>query len=98
MRQIVKDWCEFCEKGTKFEDGRFYTLFMDGPSKEEIKEIFKYFDQNIELTNRLVKYLYHPKPKIDDVENLKSFFQPVHIRFRPHFENQFPSFNHFLES
>ncbi len=71
MRQIVKDWCEFCEKGTKFEDGHFYTLFMDGPSKEEIKEIFKYFDQNIELTNRLVKYLYHPKPKIDDVENLK---------------------------
>lgn len=44
---------------------------MDGPSKEEIKEIFKYFDQNIELTDRLVKYLYHPKPQIDDVENLK---------------------------
>ncbi len=71
MRQIIKDWCEFCENGTKFEDGHFYTLFMDGPSPDEIKEIFKYFDQNIELTDRLVKYLYHPKPQIDDVENLK---------------------------
>jgi len=71
MRQILNDWCEFCEKGTKFEDGHFYTLFMVGPSPDEIKEIVKYFDQNIELTDRLVKYLYHPKPQIDDVENLK---------------------------
>lgn len=71
MRQIVKDWCEFCEKGTKFEDGHFYTLFMDGPSPDEINEIFKYFDQKDDLTDRMHKYLYRSKPQIDNVEILK---------------------------
>ena len=71
MKQIIKDWCEFCENGAKFEDGHFYTLFMDGPSPDEIKEIFKYFDQKDELTDRMVKYLYDPKLQIGEGENLK---------------------------
>ena len=71
MRQIVKDWCEFCEKGAKFEDGYFYTLFMDGLSPDEINEIFKYFDQKDDLTDRMHKYLYRSKPQIDNVEILK---------------------------
>lgn len=80
MRQIIKDWCNFCENGTKFEDGHFYTLFMDGPSPDEIKEVFKYFDQKSELTDRMVKYLYDPRPQIGEGEELKDELRKLIVK------------------
>jgi hypothetical protein len=43
MKNIVKDWVAFCEGTKKFEDGHFYSIFLEELSEEEIKTILDFF-------------------------------------------------------
>ena len=71
MRQIVKDWIDFCEKGTAFEDGYFYTLFMEKITSIEIREIYKYFPNSDLLIERMEKFLFESPPKVQNIESRK---------------------------
>ena len=72
MNQIIKDWCEFCEKGTIFQKGYFFTLFMEDITSEEIKEVYKYFLNSKKLIARMERFLFEAKPKIEDFETKKN--------------------------
>ncbi len=36
MRQILKDWCNYCEGKKDFDKAHFYTLFLDDSEKEKL--------------------------------------------------------------
>lgn len=61
MRQIVYDWMNFCEGKREFEDGYFFTLFMENLTIEEINVIYSYFPNADMLTARMEKFLFGPK-------------------------------------
>ena len=72
MKQIVKDWIEFCEKGADFEDGHFYTLFTKDITLDEIKAVYRYFPNTERLVAKMKKFLFDPKPVILDYETKKN--------------------------
>jgi hypothetical protein len=63
MKNIVKDWCKFCEGEKKYDKSYFYTLFWQDQTdlkitKDELYEIFKYFSNSNELLELMSNYLY----------------------------------------
>ncbi|MBF7093176.1 hypothetical protein IUY40_16715 [Flavobacterium sp. ALJ2] len=59
MKDIVKDWCKFCEGEETYDKSYFYTLFwQDQFSKDELYEIFKYFPNSNELLDLMFDYIY----------------------------------------
>lgn len=70
MKQLIKDWSSFCEGEVVFEDGYFYTLFMENISIDEIRLIYQYFPNSDELIERMEKFLF-VKPVKDVVDEIK---------------------------
>lgn len=75
MKDIVKDWCEFCEGAKTYDKSYFYTLFWqdqsdDKISKDELYEIFKYFPNSNELLELMTNYLF----KNDKAQDLSTSF------------------------
>lgn len=72
MNQIITDWSLFCENKAVFEDSYFYTLFMEDITSEEIREVFKYFPNSEILIDRMEKFLFEPKPNIENFDTKKN--------------------------
>jgi hypothetical protein len=72
MKKIINDWSDFCEIGKSFEEGYFYTLFMEDITSEEIREVFKYFPNSEILIDRMEKFLFEPKPNIENFDTKKN--------------------------
>lgn len=70
MNLLIDDWSSFCENKVIFEDNYFFTLFMENITISEVKEVYKYFPNSKELIERMEKFLFEEKPKIEDF-NLK---------------------------
>lgn len=93
---MIEEWLEFSSgKNNTFEDGYFYTLFMEGVTNEEIEKIFSSFPNSQQLVERMKLYL-NTKPSfnytINELENLiNSDFQE-----RKTILEQIPSFVNFL--
>tara|TARA_R110000868_G_scaffold252899_5_gene509611 strand:+ start:54 stop:650 length:597 start_codon:yes stop_codon:yes gene_type:complete len=68
MNQLLIEWSTFCKDNTVFEDSHFYTLFMEGITSEEIKEVYKYFPNSERLIERMERFLFESKPDIEDFE------------------------------
>lgn len=70
MRQIIKDWCDFCEGNKYFDKSHFYTLFWDDSESEKLTKadlqiIFSYFLEKDRLFEILNHYLFDTKEKIN---------------------------------
>ena len=70
MRQIIKDWCNFCEGRNDFDESHFYTLFWDDSEDEkltmvDLQIIFSYFLEKDKLFEILNNYLFDTGEKID---------------------------------
>lgn len=66
MKEIISEWCEFCEGKKVFDKSHFYTLFWEDITQSDLKTIFKYFpnaDQLFELTN---DYLFGKTQRVPD--------------------------------
>lgn len=74
MRQILRDWCDYCENKTDFDKSHFYTLFWDDSEKEklipnDLEIIFSYFDQRDELIKIMRDYLFTKESNDKLMEN-----------------------------
>lgn len=63
MRQILKDWCNYCEDKKDFDKSHFYTLFWDDSEKEKLTPndlniIFSYFNEKEKLIEIMNNYLF----------------------------------------
>lgn len=63
MRQILKDWCNYCEGKKDFDKSHFYTLFWDDSEKEKLTPndlniIFSYFNEKEKLIEIMNNYLF----------------------------------------
>lgn len=56
MKQIVEEWCLFCEGSKNFEDGYFFTLFMEELSIEEIEKVFSFFPNSEKLLSKMLLF------------------------------------------
>lgn len=72
MNQIISEWTLFCEDKAVFEDSHFYTLFMEDITSKEIKEVYKYFPNSERLIERMERFLFEAKTKIEDIETKKN--------------------------
>lgn len=99
MRQIVKDWCDYYEDKRTCEKSEFFTLFMEKVSKEEIRQIYKYFPFNLQLIERLENFLFGSWPRIENVEHIKDELKKIIVndfKDRKEILYQIPSFQNFL--
>jgi hypothetical protein len=69
MRQIIKDWCNFCEGKNDFDKSHFYTLFWDDSENEklttDLQIISSYFLEKDKLFEILNNYLFDTGKKIN---------------------------------
>ncbi len=100
MKQLIKDWTEFCENGKVFEDGHFYTLFMD-IDPNDIREVFKYFPNSDRLVNRMENFItYNPGFTGDLHEKKEKLSQLLELDWeeRKPFIKDLPSFSELVEN
>lgn len=97
MKQIVKDWMNFCEGNEIFEDCHFYTLLMEGISNDEIEAIYKYFPNSIDLKQRIKEYLFFETPQVQKESKIQTLERLIKLDFeerKPILKN-LPSFSNF---
>lgn len=75
MKKIINDWSDFCLNRKKFEDGYFYTLFMDEISHEEVNEIYKYFPNSKMLISKAEKFIFEKTPFEKDLFSRKTILE-----------------------
>lgn len=68
MRQIIKDWCDFCEGKNDFDKSHFYTLLWDDSESEkltsrDVEIIFSYFEEKDKLIEIIDDYLFNVEKK-----------------------------------
>lgn len=92
MKELVKDWIQFCEEKKSFNTGYFYSLFMDNLSQDELVYIYNFFPNSERLILKLKKYMLqdfnisiNPEVKIElleimirlDFEDRKKVFEEM---------------------
>lgn len=75
MRQILKDWCNYCEGKEDFDKSHFYTLFWDDSEEEKLTEndidiIFSYFNEKEKLIEIMRDYLFPNKSNQKFINNV----------------------------
>lgn len=59
MKEIINDWCQFCEGIKAYDKSHFYTLFWEEEiSTNDLYQIFKYFPNHNELIKIMTNYLH----------------------------------------
>ncbi|MDI9873198.1 hypothetical protein [Flectobacillus rivi] len=81
MKELIKDWDSFCKGYEEFEDGYFYTLFMEGISIEEIELIYKPFPNSDKLVERMKRYLFTKTSSIHDNEKRNNLDKLIKLDF-----------------
>ena len=66
MNELLNDWKEFCEGRKNFDKSHFFALFWEGINQKDLENVFKYFPNSIELTDRTKEYLFGTKENISE--------------------------------
>ena len=72
MKDIIKEWCHFCENKKLFEDGYFYNLFLGRLEIKEIEIIYQYFNNSSELIDRMNSFVFSEVEIINDLDIKKN--------------------------
>jgi hypothetical protein len=66
MKEMIVDWCEFCEGKKIFDKSYFHTLFWEDINSSDLKLIFKYFPNSDALFNLMNDYLFEKSEKVSE--------------------------------
>jgi hypothetical protein len=66
MKEIISDWCEFCEGRKAFDKSHFYTLFWEDITQSDLRIIFKYFPKADKLFELTYDYLFGETQRVPE--------------------------------
>lgn len=69
MKEIISDWCQFCEGKKEVDKSYFYTLFWEDINRDDLNEIFKYFPYSDKLFEIMSDYLFSNGSIINQTNN-----------------------------
>lgn len=67
MKQIITDWCAFCEGKVSFDKSHFYTLFWEVVNQGDLNIIFKYFPNSDKLFDITNDYLFGKTERVSEL-------------------------------